>query len=250
MDLDRYLARIGFDGPIRADRETLAGIMRAHMHRVPFENLDIHRGVPLSLDFDDLFDKIVDRQRGGFCYELNGLLSAALDEIGFVHTLLSCRVITGDRLGPEFDHLALAVRIDDDTYLVDVGFGEGIRQPMKLSSGASETTAGYRRWIERRDGMYAMVQENGSGEHSGFLIDDTPRALSEFHKMCRYHETSPESPFTNKPLCTLAQPSGRITLSGDILTRTEHGEKISEMPLSELERAEALREYFGITLTL
>lgn len=248
MDLDRYLSRIGFEGPVRADRATLAGIMRTHLHRVPFENLDIHRRVALSLDPDDLFDKVVERRRGGFCYELNGLLSAALDEIGFEHSRLACRVFSADgRVGPPFDHLALAVRIDDETLLVDVGFGEGIRAPMPLSVGATESVAGYERRIERRDGLFAMVQADASGEESGFLIDDTPRAMSEFTEMCRYHETSSESPFTKRPMCTMARANGRITLAGDVLIVTEAGNR-SERELSAQDRARALTEYFGIDL--
>ena len=83
---------------------------RAHLLAVPFENLDIHLGRPISLDQDALFGKIVTRRRGGFCYELNGLFALLLRELGFEVTLLSAGVARADGgFGPEFDHLTLLV---------------------------------------------------------------------------------------------------------------------------------------------
>ena len=111
MDVDAYLTRIG------ATRASdLPDLHRRHQTAVPFENLSIHLGEQISLDPGDLFDKIVTRGRGGFCYELNGLFAVLLEMLGHKVTRVSARV--GD--GPPFDHLALLV---DDAWLVDVGFG-------------------------------------------------------------------------------------------------------------------------------
>ncbi len=83
IDTDAYLARIGADRPRGTTRADLAALHAAHPRAVPFEDYDIHLGVPLSLDPDRLFDKIVTRRRGGFCYELNGLFAALLRGLGF-----------------------------------------------------------------------------------------------------------------------------------------------------------------------
>ena len=139
MDIPSYLNRIHYNGPTLPTAETLRALHLAHLYRVPFENLDIHLGLPISLQETDLFEKIVVRRRGGFCYELNGLFAWLLRELGFEVSLLSARV--GDRedgFGPEFDHLILRVTCPadparpDDPWLADVGFGESFLTPLPL----------------------------------------------------------------------------------------------------------------------
>src|SRR5260370_5373273 len=87
--LSAYLQRIGYDRPVRTDLETLIGLHRAHLLNITYENLDIHLGRRLSLDPAAIFDKLVTGRRGGWCYEMNGLLAWALREIGFEMTLLA-----------------------------------------------------------------------------------------------------------------------------------------------------------------
>src|SRR5512140_824701 len=106
MDVAAYLARIDYSGPQRADLETLRSLQTAHLLSVPFENLDIvplHR--PLALDEPSLWDKIVERRRGGFCYELNGMFAWLLKQLGFHVTYLNTRVFSrAGELGIDFDH--------------------------------------------------------------------------------------------------------------------------------------------------
>src|SRR5262249_26469036 len=109
IDLERkdrvaeYVARIGYDGPLEVTHETLAQIHLAHLLTVPFENLDIHLGRPILLDLDRIFDKIVRRRRGGFCYELNGLFGWLLGALGFDVTMVSARVANErGEFSPEF----------------------------------------------------------------------------------------------------------------------------------------------------
>ncbi|MEM9648825.1 MAG: arylamine N-acetyltransferase, partial [Bacteroidota bacterium] len=91
MDTKKYLERINYDQPVRITRDTLFQLQRAHLLSVPFENLDIHYGIPITLDTNSFFDKIVERGRGGFCYELNGLFNHLLNELGFKSKLISAR---------------------------------------------------------------------------------------------------------------------------------------------------------------
>src|SRR5215207_11196611 len=125
MDIQAYLRRIHYRGDLTPTATTLRELHRAHLLAVPFENLDIHLGRPIVLDQDALFDKIVTRRRGGFCYELNGLFALLLRELGFEVTLLAAGVARADGgFGPEFDHLTLLVE-----------------SPLSVVSGQSHQTA-------------------------------------------------------------------------------------------------------------
>ena len=207
----RYLERLGI---AEAPKHDLAGLNRlhhAHLLSVPFENLDIHLGRPLSLDIDELFEKIVMRRHGGFCYELNGLFAELLEALGFVVYRMSARVnsqITG-KLGPPFDHLCLRVLLAEP-WLCDVGFGRGFLRPLHLvnadwqSDGHDDyrIQAGAPEWsLENRERLL-------------YVFDPKPRQLADFVAMCRYHQYSPESPFLKGRLWTIATERGRETLHG------------------------------------
>jgi N-hydroxyarylamine O-acetyltransferase len=131
-----YMERISATRSPVLDAAALRRLHRAHLMSVPFENLSIHMGEPVSLTDDDLAGKIVRKRRGGFCYELNGALALLLEALGAVVVRLAARVYGEGRLGPPFDHLALAVRLPDGTgpWLVDVGFGDHSVYPLALDS--------------------------------------------------------------------------------------------------------------------
>lgn len=131
MDVDHYLARIGFEGAVTLDLDTLEGLMRAHLTTVPFENLDVFRGVEVHTGVDWSVPKVVGRGRGGWCFELNGAFAALLEALGFTVARLGAAVLLG---GPAtvVDHLALEV-ILDRPYLVDVGFGDSFCRPLILN---------------------------------------------------------------------------------------------------------------------
>src|SRR5271170_4725651 len=114
MNIDAYLRRIEYDGPRVASVETLRALHRQHLFLVPFENLDIPLGTPIRLDIGLIYDKIVARRRGGFCYELNGLFGELLTAMGFSVQTLSARVRREDGgFGREFDHMLLKVELDE-----------------------------------------------------------------------------------------------------------------------------------------
>ena len=135
---DAYLARIG-----AATDASLAELQERHLRTVPFENLDIHLGVPIVLDPAAMVGKLVDRRRGGFCYELNGSFAGLLRTLGHRCTLLAAKVCGEDgRLGPPFDHLALLVhdREDGAPFLVDVGFGRFAPIPCTGKTATTRST--------------------------------------------------------------------------------------------------------------
>src|SRR6185436_1278414 len=137
MNTQAYLERIGYGGPLDPTAETLRALQVAHLQTVPFENLSIHAGQPIVLDVDALFEKVVVRRRGGFCYELNGLFAALLRALGFAVDLLSAEVARADgTFSPDFDHMTLAVLAGKglaERWLVDVGFGDSFREPLLLA---------------------------------------------------------------------------------------------------------------------
>src|SRR5213082_3530030 len=107
MDVDAYLGRIGLARPLSPDVSALCLLQERHLAAVPFENLSVHLGEPIDLAEDALFDKIVNRRRGGFCYELNGLFAALLRELGYKVGMLSAQVANAaGEFSPDFDHMA------------------------------------------------------------------------------------------------------------------------------------------------
>ncbi len=131
MDVDKYLERINYKGPLLPDLKTLQGLHLAHLQSVPFENLDIRLKRTLRITEEAIWDKIVVNKRGGFCYELNGLFAWLLKQIGFDVTYLNARVFDREgNLGMDFDHLALLVQApgQPERWLADVGFGNSFTE--------------------------------------------------------------------------------------------------------------------------
>jgi len=248
MNVERYLARIGYTGPTAPNAETLRSVQHSHMLAVPFENLDISANRLIVCDEERFIHKIVNERRGGFCYELNGAFAALLRAIGFKTTLLSARVPRGASEGPEFDHLALRVDLEE-RWLVDVGFGDSFLEPIRLISEVEQEQGLERFRIHSKTGgafvMERFDAQKGWRAQYSFTLE--PRVLADFAGMCHYHQTSPESHFTQKRICSLATADGRITLSDQTLIVTRNGKR-EERVLTESERNTVLRDRFGVSL--
>lgn len=247
MDIPSYLERIGFHGPLHVSLDTLRALHLAHLYTVPFENLDIHLGRPLALDAAALFDKVVTRRRGGLCHELNGLFCALLRELGFRVTMLSAEVARqSGGFSPPYDHLALRVDLAEP-WLADVGFGNGFRVPVRLDDAADQPQ-GDSAYLILPDGGYRVLLRSDLGG------DWTPQyrftlqshTLADFAARCRFHQTSPESSFTQGRICALATPEGRLTLSGMRLIETTPAGRVETELAGEAEYAAALRARFGV----
>jgi len=226
MNIQQYLERINYVGSINLTFEVLSQLQKMHLMNVPFENLDIHNNT--KIDLTNLFDKIVTRKRGGFCYELNGLFYELLKEIGFSITMVSARVYDSKKdYSPEFDHMALIVKIENDNYLVDVGFGEFSLYPIKIElNKETNDPAGIFR-IETFDEYYKVVEKrNTQGKFiPEYIFSENARQIEEFQDRCNYHQTNNESHFMQKRICSLPTKNGRTTLTGDTLKITENGDE-------------------------
>jgi N-hydroxyarylamine O-acetyltransferase len=240
-----YLERLGVGEGRPLTLETLRLVHRAHLTRFPFENLDIHLGVPIALDARAFAEKLARRSRGGFCYELNGALAALLAFLGFEVELLEARVYAADGLGVRFGHLALSVRLGDAAYLTDVGFGRGgFDEPLPFGRGRYDDTAGSFELREAAGGALDLICDGAQQ----YRIVGMPRALTDFQDGCTFHQTSPDSGFTRGTVCSIRTATGRVTLSGTVLIETTADERRGQ-ELSSDEFGRALREHFGVALS-
>lgn len=245
MNMQAYLDRIGYQGDLDPSEETLKALHRAHLLSVPFENLDIHLDHPIALDETSLFDKIVVRKRGGFCYEMNGLFSLLLTSLGFDVTLLSARTVENGKPGPEFDHLVLLVSLETRR-LADVGFGDSFLAPLHLDDKKEQVQDGVVYRLVSDADRWTFSRRGSKGEwEPRYLFTLQPRRLSDFEEMCVYHQTSPDSVFTKKRLISRATPDGRITLSGNRLIRTKHGAR-NETDIQDHWLSSVLSRHFDI----
>ena len=250
MNVRAYLRRIGVEAPAQADARYLARLHRRHLQAVPFENLNIHLGEPIDLGEAALYDKIVRRRRGGFCYELNGLFAGLLRRLGYRVTLLSGGVAKDSGgFGPDYDHLLLLVELDR-RWLVDVGFGENFKSPLDLDAAGPQPQGSKTYRILRRDGFHVLKERSRKGRwKDSYRFTLAPRELIEFDGMCRYHQSSPDSHFTRNRVCSLATPSGRRTLSGLRLIETgRNGVRHERSVADEGEYRRLLRSLFDIRL--
>jgi N-hydroxyarylamine O-acetyltransferase len=238
-----YLERLGFEALPPPTIEGLRGLHAAHLERVPFENLSIHLGEEIVLEPEALVAKIVDRRRGGFCYELNGAFATLLRALGFDVTLLAARVHDDEGLGPPFDHMCLRVDLEQP-WLADVGFGDNFRLPLRLDSRDEQVDgAGTFRIVATGEAELDLLRDGAPL----YRFDLTPRRLPDFAATCRYHQTSPRSHFTRSTVCSLATPEGRVTVRGRTLIVTSDGRR-DERTLTDRELLEAYRRRFGIEL--
>ena len=251
MDTNAYLERINYHGSLAPSAEMLRELQLAHLLAVPFENLSIHAKQPIVLADEALFTKIVERRRGGFCYECNGLFASLLRALGFEVAMLSAEVANADGVfGPPFDHMTLMVSLEQ-RWLVDVGFGDSFRESLLLDE-PGEQLQGSRAYQIANDGsLFTLRQRIEDGEwNAQYRFTLQPHEYDDYAEMCRYHQTSPQSHFTTARICSLATEEGRITLSDmRLITTSTTNEKQERDLTSDAEYATILRERFGIVMT-
>ena len=243
-----YLDRIGVAEPPVLDAGALRDLHRAHLLAVPFENLSIHLGEPISLDEADLADKIVTRRRGGFCYELNGAFACLLERLGARVQRLAARVSGADGLGPPFDHLTLIVAPADGTgpWLADVGFGDHSTYPLLADDRSEQSDPGGRfRLADTPDGDVDVFRDG----QLQYRVEPRERALADFVPTCWWQQTSPRSHFTQSVVCSRMTEGGRVSLSGHRLIRTRDGQRTEyDLPDDQAVLA-AYQDNFGIELS-
>ena len=194
MDVQAYLDRIGFPGAARIDLETLRALHRGHSFAIPYENLDVQLGRPVTIDPAAAFEKIVTRRRGGWCYEMNGLFGAVLQEIGFKVTRLAGAAMRKDRGDDAIgNHLVLLVDLEGP-WVADVGFGDGAREPFPLREGPI-VSDGYHYGLARLDADWWRLTNHPFGGAPSFDFTLEPADPARLAFKCHDLQTSPESGF-------------------------------------------------------
>ncbi|NNJ12859.1 acetyltransferase [Chloroflexales bacterium ZM16-3] len=245
MQLDAYLTRIGYTGALRPDLATLCALHRAHLLAIPYENLDIHLGRRLTLDLPQIFAKLVDARRGGWCYEMNGLFAWALRQIGFRVRLLSGtvgRASEGDTV--EGNHLVLLVELDQP-YLTDVGFGNGLLEPLPLVAGRYHQ--GFLTYALTTDDTRWHFQNHAHGG-PGFDLRLTPHRLADFAAACHALQTVPTSGFVRTTVCHRFTLTGIVSLRGAVLTEVRAEGLARRTIIDAAAYASVLREQFGLDI--
>lgn len=195
MDLNKYFERIQFTDSPRVDLHTLTRLQQQHLLNIPYENLDVQLGRPLDRDINKTFEKIVIRQRGGWCYEMNGLLGWALEEIGFDVTYLAGgvnRAIRGDSaIG---NHLVILVLLDGKQWIVDAGFGDGFFEPIPFET-AHFSSRGFNMNLEPIENGFWRFSNHPFGGAPSFDFQPTPASTQQLDDACQWLQVDPESPF-------------------------------------------------------
>ena len=248
-DLDAYLERLGLkDESLPLTRETIGRLQKAHLMTVPFENLDVVWRRHIQLDERLLFQKIVGERRGGFCYELNGLMVAMLRQMGFDACLVAAAVANEEGLyGREAAHASIRVALDEPA-LMDVGFGRSFVRPLALKAGLIQHDGRDDYRLLRQDDLWVLQRRSNRPDvwQDYFRFNEEPWSLGDFQDMCNYQQTSPESHFTQRTVCSIVTGTGRITLAGDRLIRTENDRR-DEVPFSASATFDRhLKEIFAI----
>ena len=220
MDVKRYFDRLGLELPetIVPDSELLRKIHLAHCCRVPYENVDMIRGIPTSLHEDALFQKIVVEGKGGICFELNGSLGNLLRALGYKVTDFAARYLRGESTIPMRRHRVLKVEATDGVWLCDVGVGEVCqREPIAMVEGLEQHQFGEIYKLEKEDFFGWVLWDFHKGAWRKFYsFTEEPQLLVDFIAGNFYCEKHPESPFNKDEMFALKTLEGRTTLDGHI----------------------------------
>lgn len=247
-DVDAYLTRIGFDREVTLDRSTLEGLQRAHLSTVPFENLDVFNRVGVHTGLDWSIPKIVDRRRGGWCFEANGAFGALLEAQGFTVLRLGAAVLLG---GPNrtIDHLVLEVSLDQP-YLVDVGFGDCFIRPLALNSREPQDGGtGMFQFLDSPEGLTLTQLDDSAIPVPQYRFRRVDHALSDFDAASDRLQSDHELHWRQKPFATRLIDGGpdRVTLVNNRLKVTKGG-TTTETPVKADDWYAMLERWFGIQL--
>jgi len=260
IDLDAYLARIGLGLAPDADAEGLTTVQRAHRLSIPFENLDVRLGRGISLDPAHVFEKLVHRRRGGYCFEQNQLFLRALTAIGFDARPLLARVWLMATDIPPRTHALTLVRINGQDWIADPGFGGSYSPPMRLFDGSQATApdgAIFRLsltedhgWLLERRGDPAATDGRAATDdwlaQYSFTLENV--ATIDLELSNHWTSTRPGTRFTTLSVVSLCLPSGFATLADRHYTRRNGDQHVE----ADIESATAYRLrlnfVFGIAL--
>ncbi|MEW5835134.1 MAG: arylamine N-acetyltransferase [Lysobacterales bacterium 14-68-21] len=234
IDVGAYARRIGFLEPMRADLSTVQGIVRAHVAAIAFENLDALMGKPIDLDPLGIEDKLVHRGRGGYCFEHNRLLAEVLRSLDLRVDYLLARVLWNrpDGAPAPLSHVALRVFIDDEPWLVDVGFGGlSLSSALRLASGLEQLTPHEPCRLLERDGEWLLQAQVAGQWRSLYRFRLQPCEEIDLAVANHYVSTHHDSPFTHQLVVARTIADQRLTLRNHEFTIHHRGGPSEHYPL-------------------
>jgi N-hydroxyarylamine O-acetyltransferase len=252
IDLEAYFRRIGYAGPRTLTLDTLRAIHLQHALSIPFENLDPLLRLTPRLDARSLEQKLVHSRRGGYCFEQNLLLSHVLQSLGFTVTQLAARVVWNAPPGvvrPR-THMLLCVDLEDERYVVDVGFGGlTLTGPLRLVPDIEQATPHEPFRVIAVDGGFALEAFVQPSWRTLYRFDLQPQLLPDYEMSNWYVSTHPDSHFTFALSAARPTPGSRIALSNNQLTVYRAGARPEQRILATAaELRSVLRETFGLAL--
>ncbi|WP_316153844.1 arylamine N-acetyltransferase [Cupriavidus sp. BIC8F] len=255
--LDAWLARLGIAAPPSPTLEALDIVLDAHLASIPFENIDPLLRRPVRIELDAVFDKLVTRRRGGYCFELNTLLAAGLGALGYAVTPLAARVRWGvpDDVPTATSHMLLRVEVAHRSYLADVGFGGPTPyRAMPLSEPADDSFP-YRLAPSQPEAAttafhsYDLEARGGAGWIKVYRFDLTPQPWIDFVPRNWYVSTHPDSVFLQRLMAARTDGGTRVTLAdGDLAERAADGTVRRTRLASPEAVVQALSDRFGVLL--
>jgi N-hydroxyarylamine O-acetyltransferase len=252
FSLDSYFERINYKGKTEAGEGTLSDIHIAHTLSVPFENLDVFYRRPILLDGASLYKKIVKERRGGYCFEMNGIFSFVLQEMGFKVTNLLARVTIDGIHYTTRTHQAILVETEGNKWLADVGFGnDGVIAPLLLEENTEQKQFAHTYRITTHPTLgYVLQKKNEGGYYPlyAFTLDEC--SPEDFLMSNHFTATFPESFFLKMRMCTMPTKEGRITLTDSHFKAVKDTEVVEKPIANEFEFTAILKEYFSLDLAL
>ena len=224
FDLDAYLARINYKGPLAPTYDTLAGLLPAHIASIPFESFDVLLGRPIRLDPEGLQAKIVTQRRGGYCFEHGSLMHAALDAIGFAPVRHASRVVLFEpRHESVRQHMFLTVTIGGGTYVVDPGFGPfASPHPIPVDGTPVPTNAPTHRLAREGNDWVLYVTQDGQ-QTPGWISAMEKEYPVDFEMMNYYISSHPASFFTHNILASAVTQEGRVNIMNQDVNVVRNG---------------------------
>jgi N-hydroxyarylamine O-acetyltransferase len=214
MDVEAYLDRIGLGERPPATLAGLTTLHRAHLRAIPYENLDVQLGRPLTLAQAPMLEKVIGRRRGGWCYEMNGTLGWALAELGFdVRRATGAVTVTAEREGSLGNHLVLRVQLPEGLYLADVGLSGGPLDPFPIAEGAF-ASGGFDYRVERVDAAWWRFHNDPQSGPPSFDFNLDPADETLFETRCAELQVADWSPFVQNLICARFTERGIRVLLG------------------------------------
>ena len=246
--ISRYFDRIGYTGSIAPTLATLEALQLAHLYHVPYENLDIIRGIPISLNVDDVYKKVVTEGRGGYCFELNALFAWLLRELGFKVEDYLARFLLDEPAIPMGRHHVLGVAIDDNMYMADVGVGLTIpRRPFPLIPGVEDHQHGEVYKLETDPFLgYVLYEKKPTGWRELYAFTLERKIAADYIAPSFYCEKHPDSIFNKQDMVHIFTREGRKSIDGRVFkVFGPSGVDVVEIG-SDAEYRQVLQDHFGI----